>query len=136
MTYLVDANVLSEPTKPGPNARVVAWLREHEADIVVDPIILGELRFGILLLPKGKKRTLLEQWFDRGAQRLQCVPWESETGLKWAELLAALRKAGKAMPIKDSMIAATALTHGLTVATRNVQDFKKANVRVIDPFDA
>jgi predicted nucleic acid-binding protein len=57
-----------------------------------------------------------------------------ETGRRWAALLAALRAAGKAMPIKDSLIAATALTHGLIVATRNVADFAKANVRVVDPF--
>lgn len=50
-------------------------------------------------------------------QRLHCLPWEGATGLKWAELLARLRTAGKAMPIKDSLIAATALTHGLTIAT-------------------
>jgi predicted nucleic acid-binding protein len=55
--YLVDANVLSEPTKPAPDPRVVAWLRAHEPDIAVDPVILGELRFGILILPKGRKRT-------------------------------------------------------------------------------
>jgi predicted nucleic acid-binding protein len=51
--YLVDANVLSEPTKPAPDPRIVAWLRAHEPDIAVDPVILGELRFGILILPKG-----------------------------------------------------------------------------------
>jgi len=71
--YLVDANVLSEPTKPTPDLRVVAWLRTHERDIAVDPIILGELRFGIALLPKGRKRTALEEWFDAGVKRLECV---------------------------------------------------------------
>jgi hypothetical protein len=134
VTFLVDANVLSEPTKPSPDPRVVAWLRVNEPDITVDPVILGELRFGILLLPKGRKRTALERWFDAGARRLRCLPWEAETGLKWAELLAKLRTAGRAMPIKDSLIAATALTHGLTVATRNRSDFEKAGVRIVDPF--
>ncbi len=134
MTYLVDANVLSEPTKPTPDPRVIAWLRAHEQDIVVDPIVIGELRFGILLLPKGKKLSTLERWFDAGVPRLQCVPWEADTGLRWAELLARLRTAGKAMPIKDSLIAATALTHNLIVATHNRSDFEKAGVRVVDPF--
>jgi len=56
MKFLVDANVLSEATKASPNTRVVAWLTKHERDIAVDPIILGEIRFGILLLPKGRRR--------------------------------------------------------------------------------
>jgi predicted nucleic acid-binding protein len=132
--YLVDANVLSEPTKPIPDPRVVAWLRVNEPDIAVDPIILGELRFGILILPKGSKRRTLERWFDAGIGRLRCIPWEADTGLKWAELLARLRATGKAMPIKDSLIAATAAVHGLNIATRNGADFVNAGVRVVDPF--
>ncbi len=100
MKYWADASVLSEPTKPVPDMRVVAWLRAHEPDIAVDPVILGELRFGILILPKGKKRTALERWFDAGVGRLQCLPWERDTGLQWADLLAHLRKTGKSMPIQ------------------------------------
>jgi toxin FitB len=134
--YLVDANVLSEPTKPAPDPRVVAWLRAHERDIAVDPVVLGELRFGILILPKGRKRTALERWFDSGAKRLHCLPWDAATGLKWAELVARLRRTGKAMPVKDSLIAATAAVHGLAVATRNRADFANAGVRAVDPFAA
>ena len=136
MKYLVDANVLSEPTKVEPDSRVVQWLRVNEGRIAVDAVILGELRFGILLLPKGRKRSALEHWFDSGVQRLHCLPWERDTGLRWAELLARLRSTRKSMPIKDSMIAATALVHGLEIATRNRTDFEKSGVRVIDPFHA
>jgi hypothetical protein len=132
--YLVDANVLSEPTKSAPHASVVDWLRQHEHEIAVDPVVLGEVRFGILLLPRGKRRARLERWFEAGVRRLHCVPWEAETGLRWAELLARLRAAGRAMPIKDSLMAATALVHDLVVATRNRADFANAGVRVIDPF--
>ncbi len=134
MKYLVDANVLSEPTKPVPDPIVLAWLRKHERDIAVDPVILGELRFGILLLPKGKKRSALEAWFDSGVKRLHCLPWEATTGLRWAELLASLRKSGKSMPIKDSLIATTAIVHGLTLVTRNGADFKNAGLPIVNPF--
>jgi predicted nucleic acid-binding protein len=134
VTYLVDANVLSEPTKPAPSERVVEWLRLNEREIAIDPIVLGEVRFGILLLPKGKRRTRLERWFDAGVQRLHCLPWDAETGLRWALLLAKLRTSGKAMPIKDSLIAATALVHGLSIATRNTSDFEKAGVDIVNPF--
>ena len=135
MKYLVDANVLSEPTRPDPAPRVVAWLRRHERAIAVDPVILGDIRFGILLLPRGKRRTRLERWFDEGVRRLYCLPWEAETGLRWAELLARIRASGRAMPIKDSLIAATALAHRLAVVTRNVVDFEKAGCDVVNPFE-
>lgn len=134
MRFLVDANVLSEATKSAPDARCIAWLQAHERELAVDPVILGEVRFGILLLPRGARRTRLERWFETGVERLHCLPWDAATGLRWAELLAALRRKGRAMPVKDSLIAATALTHDLVVATRNRADFEKTDVRIIDPF--
>ena len=134
MSYLVDANVLSEATKPTPAAKVVEWLRSNEREIVLDPIILGEIQFGILLVPSVTRRRRLQRWFELGVKRIHCLPWEAACGLRWAKLLADLRTAGQAMPIKDSLIAATALVHGLTVATRNIRDFGKAGVKVVDPF--
>ena len=134
MTYLVDANVLSEATKPAPNSNVIEWLRHNERALAVDPIILGEIRFGIHLLPSGKRRRRLETWFDEGVARIVCVPWDALTGLRWAKLLAELRKSGDSMPIKDSLIAATALVHDFVLVTRNTHDFRKAHVKVLDPF--
>ena len=134
MKYLVDANVLSEPTKRSPHFGVVEWLKRNEQEIVVDPVVLGEVRFGILLLPQGRRRQRLERWFRTGVQRIECLPWEAESGLRWARLLAELRESGQGMPIKDSLIATTALVHGLTVSTRNRKDFEKAGVHVFDPF--
>ena len=134
MKFLVDANVLIEPRGAAPDEGVIRWLRRHEREIAVDAVILGEVRFGILLLPAGKRRKRLERWFDEGVQRLHCLPWDAMTGLRWAELLASLRRSGRAMPIKDSLIAATALLHGLTVVTRNRGDFEKAGVRIVNPF--
>jgi predicted nucleic acid-binding protein len=134
LRFLVDANVLSEPTRPSPEPLVVDWLRRHERELAVDPIVLGEVRFGILLLRRGKRRAALERWFEGGVGRLTCLPWEAETGLRWAELLARLRAGGRAMPIKDSLIAATALVHGLIVATRDRARFEPAGIVIVDPF--
>lgn len=134
MPFLVDSNVLSEATKPEPDEGVVAWLNDNEEEIVVDPIVLGELRTGILCLPSGARRKRLEEWFQRVSTSLHCLSWDFETGMRWAQLLADLRKAGKSMPLKDSLIAASALQNKLTVATRNERDFRKAGVRVLNPF--
>lgn len=134
MTYLVDANVLSEATKPQPDLRVVEWLVRHEREIAIDPIILGEIQFGILLMPPGKRRKRLKHWFEDGIGRIYCLPWDAATGLRWAQLLAELRTTGRSMPIKDSMIAATALVHQLPLATLNRRDFDKAGIELIDPF--
>jgi predicted nucleic acid-binding protein len=134
VTYLVDANVLSEPTKPAPDSRVVEWLRANEAELAVDPIILGEIRFGIELMPSGRRKARLQRWFAEGVESIDCLPMEAATGIRWAQLLAKLRATGGTMPLKDSLVAATALVHGLIVATRNTRDFKTAGVKVVDPF--
>ena len=134
MPFLVDSNVLREVTKPEPDEGVVVWLKDNEEELAVDPIVIGELRTGILCLPSGARRKRLEEWFQRVAGSLHCLSWDFETGMRWAQLLANLRKAGLAMPLKDSLIAASALQHGLTVATRNERDFRKAGVRVLNPF--
>ncbi len=134
MKYLVDVNVLSEATRPAPSPEVVGWLRQNEANLTIDAVILGEIRLGILLLPPGKRRSALENWFEQGITRLSCLPWDAAIARQWATLLAKLRKKGKTMPLKDSMIAATAIQHHLTIATRNVADFKTANVAVVNPF--
>lgn len=135
MTYLVDANVLSEPTKPAPDSKVVEWLTTNEGDLVVDSIILGEMYIGILALPRGRKRTRLERWFEEVVQTIDCLPWDAAISRRWAALVADLKRKGEAVPLLDGMIAATALHHDLTIATRNTRDFKKTGVKTLNPFE-
>jgi predicted nucleic acid-binding protein len=134
MTYLVDANVLSEPTKPAPSRTVVDWLTINEGEFVVDSVVLGELCIGVLSLPAGRKRTQLQQWLDAVVQTIECLPWDAAVSRRWAKLVVELKNTGHTLPVLDSMIAATALEHGLTVATRNIRDFRKTGVKVVDPF--
>jgi predicted nucleic acid-binding protein len=135
MTYLVDANVLSEPTKPTPSSKVIDWLSANEGNLVVDSIILGELCIGILALPRGRKRRQLEPWFDALVQTIDCLPWDAMISRRWARLVVDLKQKGEAMPLLDGMIAATALRHDLIIATRNTRDFKRAGVKALNPFE-
>jgi hypothetical protein len=134
VSYVVDANVLSEPTKAAPDARAVAWLRSHESELFVTPIVLGELEYGILLLPAGRRRARLQEWFARGVQQLRTLDFDARSASAWAQLLARLKRKGLAMPVKDSLIAATALAHDLQIATRDVEDFRHVGVKIVDPF--
>ena len=134
MKFLVDANVLSEATKAVPSEAAVDWLRRHEHVVAVNAVVLGELEFGILLLPSGRRRKRLESWFSNVVEILPVLEMERETARVWAALLAGLRKKGQAMPLKDSLIAASALQHGLAVATRNSGDFAHCGVKLVDPF--
>ncbi|TWU29710.1 PIN domain-containing protein [Bythopirellula polymerisocia] len=134
MKYLVDSNVLSESTKPDARPEVDRWLLHHDRDLVVNPIILGELQIGILQLPAGRRRKRLTDWFAAGISRLARVDFDAQTAGHWAQLVAELRRKGRAMPIKDSLIAASALQYGFTVATRNFADYRYAGVKLVNPF--
>jgi hypothetical protein len=132
--YLVDADVLSEATKPLPAGRVLDWLRRYATNLVISPIVLGELEYGILLLPAGRRRRQLFDWFAVGVKRLYVVPVDAATANEWAKLVAELHRKGRAMPVKDSLIAATARQHGMTIATRNVAHFRHSGVPIVNPF--
>jgi predicted nucleic acid-binding protein len=135
MKYLIDANVLSEPTKQSAEKKVVDWLTKNEASLVVDPIVIGELRIGILALPRGRKRERLEQWFEDVVEILECLPWDAIVSRRWATLVVELKRKGETVSLLDGMIAATALQHDLIVATRNTRDFQKTGVKTFNPFE-
>lgn len=135
MKYLVDVSVLSEPTKPQPEARVVEWLLANHAEIVIDPIVVGEMWEGIIALPEGRRKQNLVAWFRQSPSGLICLEWTRRTAVVWAELRDEVRRRGFTVPVKDTMIAATAKLHNLTVATRNVADFTRCGVPVLNPFE-
>jgi predicted nucleic acid-binding protein len=135
MIYLVDANVLSEPTKQTADSRVVTWLNANESNLIVDSIIIGELRIGILALPRGRKRDRLEQWYETVVETIDCIPWDVTISQRWAALVVELKRKGENVSLLDGMIAATALQHDLIVATGNTRDFQKTGVKTLNPFE-
>src|SRR5688500_13738690 len=133
MKYLVDTNVLSETSRSTPQTSVLEWLRQHEADLLIYPVVLAEIWSGIALLPSGKRKVNLEYWFNQFVANIECIKIDAATGLLWGELAAKQQKAGRPLPYRDSLIAASALAYDLTVVTRNVDDFERAGVRVLNP---
>jgi predicted nucleic acid-binding protein len=102
--------------------------------LVVTPVILGEVEFGIVVLDDGHRKRHLEEWFHKVVRGIQGVDLDIKAASAWARLLADLKKNGHRMPVKDSLIAASALALNLTVATRNTADFAHTGVKLVNPF--
>lgn len=135
MKYLVDTNVLSEATKPVPHVRVIEWLQAHRLESGVSSIVLAELELGILVLAAGQRRVRLEQWFKQLQTAIPVLPFDAHVASEWARMTADLKVKGLSMAVQDSLIAATARAHRLTVVTRNTTDFRHAGVPLLDPFE-
>ena len=121
--------------KQADDSKIVAWLNANEFNLIVDSIIIGELRIGIMALPRGRKRDRLEQWYETVVETIECIPWDEAISRRWAVLVVELKRKGETVPLLDGMIAATALQHDLIVATRNTRDFQKTGVKTLNPFE-
>lgn len=137
MSYLVDTNVFSELARAKPDARVVAWLRDHEAELYLSTVTIAELRRGIEKLSAGKRKAALQAWLIGLCKRMEgrILSFNTSTGHVWGQLVAKWDKKGRIVPSLDSQLAATAHRHGLTMVTRNVSDFQHTGVKVLNPFD-
>lgn len=125
MSYLVDAKVLCEATRPRPNAGVMEWLEQHDEDLIVSVITLGEILKGVQLLSGGQKQRRLQTWFKEIEASFEdrILPVDRSVMREWAILYARHQKAGRRLSSFDSLLAATATAHQLTLATRNESDF-------------
>ena len=136
--YLLDTNIPSETLRPSPDVKVAAWLKSHaKAAQFLSVVTLGELRRGITLLAPGARRTQLENfievtvplWF---ADRV--LPVTQGIAERWGVLDGQRQAAGRPLSVPDGMIAATAIEHGLVVATRNTKDFADLGVAIMNPW--
>lgn len=136
MRFLVDTNILSDATKPQRKINVTRWTQEHIDECCVSSVSIGELSFGIDALPDGRRKAGLQQWFTDVRIELhgRVVPFDEDAAIVWGEFRAELKANGIVLPLADSMIAATAKLHSLTVATRNERDFALAGVPTVNPF--
>lgn len=131
--YLLDTTVVSELRKPKPHGAVVAWLQTvDDASLFLSAVTLGEIQAGIELTREQDpaKAAEIEAWLELVAGAYNVLPMDAGAFRSWAKLMH--RRSDTLY--EDAMIAATASTNGLTVATRNVADFKALGVEVFNPF--
>ncbi|MEE4638568.1 MAG: type II toxin-antitoxin system VapC family toxin [Wenzhouxiangella sp.] len=133
MAYLLDTNVISELRKPKPHGAVVAWIQAiPEQALFVAAITIGEIQAGIeiIRIRDSAKAAQIEGWSNELVRAQQIIPADAAVFRCWARLM----HGRPDHHLEDALIAATALTHDLTVATRNTKDFAPFEVRLFNPF--
>jgi toxin FitB len=131
--YLLDTNVVSELRKPKPHGAVVQWIESVvDAELHVSAVTIGEIQAGIEITREQDeaKASELEQWLGDVSATFNVVPMDAMAFREWARLM---HHASNTL-YEDAMIAATARVHQLIVVTRNVADFKRFGVKVLNPF--
>ncbi len=135
---LLDTNVVSEPLRRAPEARVIQWIDAQALEtLYLSAITVAELRAGVALLPEGKRRAALHENLEKRVLPLfvgRVLPFDLACTNAYAELLAKVRAAGRAVETADACIAAIAIANGFTVATRDTGPFQAAGVALIDPW--
>ncbi|MEA3468079.1 MAG: type II toxin-antitoxin system VapC family toxin [Thermodesulfobacteriota bacterium] len=136
---LLDTNVISEPLRRAPEARVINWIDAQSLEtLYLSAITVAELRFGAANLPVGKRRDELQTSLENQILPLfsgRVRPFELDCTTAYAELMAKAKSAGLAIAAADGYIAAIAATNRFSVATRDVSPFQAAGVNVINPWD-
>jgi len=136
--YLLDTNVISELVAGQPNEQVIAWIDGIDDQLVyLSVITIGEIKRGIEKLPNSRRKRRLNQWLNealliRFDDKILSI--DIPVMVTWGKLIAKLESRGRMLPAVDSLIAATALHHGLHLVTRNEEDFDRSDVMVINPW--
>lgn len=137
MKFLLDTCVLSELVKPQPDKGVISWMSERTvSELHVSAMTLAEIERGIARLAASRRQADLTHWLRqlKVGFESRVLPFTAETASAWAQMCAALEAQGKPMAAFDSIIAASAIEHGMTLVTRNVSDFKNAPLVLLNPW--
>jgi predicted nucleic acid-binding protein len=135
LSYLLDTNVLSELRRRAPNARVVDWFAQRPSStLFLSVLTLGEIRKGAEGVADAQRRMALIDWLEADLPAFftgRILPIDTHVADRWGRLVATT---GRPLPAIDSLLAATALHHGLYLVTRNERDFTNLGLQVINPW--
>lgn len=135
MRYLIDTCVFSEYAKLRRNTAVTDWVESQaQESVFISVLTVGEIEKGIIRMPPSKRKTALEAFLKDLIKRFddQILDLTTATMRHWAQMAGHLEKRGRTLPIIDSLIAAAALEHDLTVVTRNETDFEPTGVKILN----
>lgn len=136
--YLLDTNIISEAKRPQPDANVLAWLTQQPlSSTYISVLSLGELEEGISLLGETTRALELRRWLGslRAAYGGRILSVDEAVASTCGHLRAGAKRQGRAVPAIDALLAATALTHDLTLVTRNINDVAALPVNTLNPFE-
>ena len=137
--FLLDTNVVSELIKPAPHPGVVRWVDSVDPSLLyLSVLTLGEVRHGIARMGSGSRQSRLESWLEvdlRARFQGRILIIDGEIAERWGTIAAHAANTGHQLPAIDGLLAATALHHNLTLATRNSSDFAVSGVAVVNPWD-
>ena len=139
MSFLLDTCVLSEIVKPQPNAGLVNWLAKQNSNtLFISSLTLGELSKGIAKLAEGQRKAFLADWLNTQVMQnfsSRVLDLDAAVALEWGATQAESEAMGKTLPLMDSLIAATAKTHQLTLVTRNMKDMQLVGLKLLNPWN-
>ena len=135
MSWLLDADVLSQPAKRMGEKRVIAWLEREKDACYTSSVVIAQLAYWVRS-KEGKQRAALQAWLTKLMDSMhgRIHGFNVSVAHAWAEQEILLEQAGLRMPVEDSYIAATARRHNLTIATGNDKDFQRPGIKVFNPF--
>jgi toxin FitB len=136
VSWLLDADVLSQPAKKNGHAGVIAWLEQEKDNCYTTAIVIAQLAYWVRS-KRGKQREALQAWLTRLIEALhgRILGFNVSVAHVWAEQQHRREETGQPMPVEDSYIAAIAMRHNLTVATGNEKDFRRPGIKLFNPFE-
>lgn len=138
MKYLLDTCVISEIMKQKPSGKVTKWIKnEDETNFFISVLTIGELHKGIEKLSESKRKEKLHNWVENDLKERfwnKIIDIDMQVAMIWGKIQGMTERVGKPMPAIDSLIAATGITHHLTVVTRNTSDMKESGVALLNPW--